>query len=139
MQPGDFVEVVVTGDDLAFQVLGQEDELHIHRLAIHLWQLAIVDFQINVFVVSQAVENVQAPSAAGPPQLVRRIGDALQLGQHEPRHDELIVEYVRLDQIGDPPVDHDARIEDIRLEPFDFLREFDIGNDETKIVLRLDQ
>jgi hypothetical protein len=48
---------------------------------------------------------------------------------------ELIVEDVRLDQIGDAAVDDDARIEHVGLEPLHFLGEFDIRNDEPKSSL----
>jgi hypothetical protein len=70
VQPGDLVQVVVARDDLAFQVLGQQHEFHIDRLAGHLGQFAVVDLQIDAIVVSQAIENIQPAAAAGSPQLV---------------------------------------------------------------------
>ena len=45
VQLGHFVQVVVVGDDFAFQVLGQQHELLIDRLAGELGQLAVVDHQ----------------------------------------------------------------------------------------------
>ena len=48
VQLGHLVEVVVVGDDLAVQVLGQQHELQIDRLAGELGQLAIEDLQIDV-------------------------------------------------------------------------------------------
>jgi hypothetical protein len=55
-------------------------------------------------------------STAAPPAValdgIGRIGDELQFLQHELRHDERPVEEAGLDDIGDAPVDDDARIED---------------------------
>ena len=64
---------------------------------------------------------------------------ALQLGDHELRHDQLVVDDARFDDVGDPAVDHHARVEHVRLEPFHFLGELDVGNDEAEVVLRLQQ
>ena len=58
---------------------------------------------------------------------------------HEPRHDQLVVEDLGLDDVGDPAVDHDAGVEHEGLQPFDFLGELDVGNDEAEIVVRLHQ
>ena len=71
--------------------------------------------------------------------LSRDVGDGLQLGDHELRHDQLVVEHLGLDDVGDPAVDHHAGVEHVRLEPFDFLGELDVGNDEAEVVLGLQQ
>src|SRR5439155_9675429 len=99
----------------------------------------VVDLEIDALVIAQAIEDVESAATTGPPQLVAGIGDRLQLGQHESRHDELVVEDVRLDQVGDAAVDHHAGVEDVGLEALHFLREFDVGNDEAEIVLRLNE
>ncbi len=79
VQPGDLVEVVVVGDQLAFEVLGQGDQLQVDRLAGELGQFAVVDLQVDLGIVAQLVEDVQAAAAAAAAQPVGAVGDRLQL------------------------------------------------------------
>ena len=139
LQPGDLVEVVVVGDQLALQMLGQRDQLQIDRQAGELGQIALVDHQLDVGVVAEPVEDVQPAPAAAAAQPVGAVGHGLQFADDELGHDQLPVENVRLHHVGDPPVDHHAGVEDARLQPLDFLGELDVGNDEAEVVLGLHQ
>ncbi len=72
------------------------------------------------------------------PELVGAVGDPLQLLKYEARNDHRLVDHPRLGDVGDPPVDHDRRVEHQRTRAFDLLREFHVGDDEPKIVLGLE-
>ena len=124
---------------LPSRCLAKQHQLLIDRLAGELRQLAVVDHQVDFRIAAQPVENIEPAAAAVALQLVARVGDGLQLGDHELRHDELVVDHARFDDVGDAAVDHDARIEHVRLEPLHFLGELDVRNDEAEVVLGLQQ
>ena len=52
---------------------------------------------------------------------------------------ELTVQNAGLGQVGDPTVDNDARIQHVWPNSLDFLGEFHVGNDEAKVIFRLQQ
>ena len=116
VQLGHLVEVVVVGDDLALQVLGQQHQLLVDRLAGEFGQLAVVDHEVDLRVAAEPVEDVEPAAAAVAAELVGGIGDGLQLGDDELRHDQLVVDDAGLDDVGDPPVDDDAGVEHVGLE-----------------------
>ncbi len=60
VQPGDLVQVVVVRHDFAVQMLGQQHEFDVDRLAGEFGQLVVVDLQIDGRIGTQAVENVEA-------------------------------------------------------------------------------
>ena len=95
--------------------------------------------QLDLGVVLHPLEHVQPAPAAVPLQLVRAVGDRLQLLQHEARHDQLGVDEPRITDIGNPAVDDDAGVQDQRPAALDLLGKFDVGDDEAKLVLGLQQ
>ncbi len=139
MQLGHLVQVVVVGDHLAIEMLGQQDQLQVDRLARHVRILVVVDLQIHVGVLAEAVQNVQATAAARAAEPIRTVRNALQLVDHKPRHDQLAVQHLRLHHIRDAAVDDHAGIQNEWLEPFNLFAEFDIGNNKAKIILGLQQ
>src|SRR4029077_12634727 len=105
------VQVEVVGDDLAFVQLGQFDQLEINypdsgKIVFH-------DLNLQVCDLLQALENIEAPAAAIPLQRVCRIGDQLQLAQHELRRNNDAVEKSGLGNVGNSSVDDDAGIENL--------------------------
>ena len=140
LEPGDLVEVVVVGDDLAPEMLGQDHQALIDFAdPRQLGDLAVVDPDLDARRLLQAVEDVEPAAPAVAPQLVGAVGDALQFLEHEPRNDHRLIDDARLGDVGDPPVDHDRGIEHQRTRAFDLLREFHVGDDEPKIVLGLEE
>jgi hypothetical protein len=93
--------------------------------------------QVDLRIAAEAVEDVEAAAATATAELVAGVGNGLELGHDELRHDELIVDDAGLDDVGDAAVDHHARVEDVGLEAFDFLRELDVRDDEAEVVLGL--
>ncbi len=103
MHRGHFVQVEVIGDNFRADAPRQLDQFVIHvpglrnvflqNPHIHLWHL------LNLL---QYLEP--APSALTL-QRIRRIGDHLQLVQHELRHSENTFEELRIAYIGDAAVD----------------------------------
>ena len=59
------------------------------------------------------VEDVQSAPAALALQPVRRVGDKLQLLEHELGNDQRALDEARVAEVGDAPVDDDARIQDL--------------------------
>ena len=109
MHRGHFVQVEVVGDNLRADAPRQLDKFVIHvpglrnvflqNPHIHLWHL------LNLL---QYLEP--APSALTL-QRIRRIGDHLQLVQHELRHSENTFEELRIAYIGDAAVDQNAGVQ----------------------------
>ena len=139
VQLGDLVQVVVVGDELALEVLGQGNELQVDRLAGELGQVAVEDLQVDGRIGPQAVEDVEPAAAAAAAFAVAAVGDRLQFGDHELGHDQLLVEQMGFDHVGDPAVDDHARVEDARAAPLHLLGELDVGDDEAEVVLGLHQ
>ena len=75
LQPGHLVQIVVVGDQLALQVLGQDDQFQIDRLTGELGQFVLEDFQILGVCGPQPVEDVQAAAAAAAAKPVGTVGD----------------------------------------------------------------
>src|SRR5207253_878024 len=65
--------------------------------------------------------------------------NSLQLLQDEPGHDQLGIDDSRITDIGNSPVNDHTGIENQRLGPLELLGEFDIGDDEAKLVLGLQE
>src|SRR5207244_8570088 len=59
------------------------------------------------------LENVEPPAAAIALQRVGRIGDELQLLQHELRNHQRAVDEPGLAHVGDPAVDDHARVQNL--------------------------
>ena len=140
LEPRDLVEVVVVGDDLAAEVLGQDHQPLIDLADPgQLGDLGIVDPDLDPLRLLEPVQDVQASTAAVPPQLVRAVRDPLQLLQDEPGDHQRLVDHPRLRHVGDPPVDHHRGVQHQRPRPLHFLGEFHVGDDESEVVLGLEQ
>ena len=61
----------------------------------------------------------------------------LELDDRKSRHDEGTVDNFRIHDVGDPTVDNDARVEYQRFHALDVTLEFNVRNDEPKIIARL--
>src|SRR5207253_2094438 len=99
----------------------------------------LVHLQIDLGVGLHAFEDVEPAAAAVALDLVRAVGNALQLLKHEARHIKLGIENARITNIGNSPVDDDTRVEHERAWPLNLFGELDIGNNESKLFFRLNQ
>ena len=108
-QLGDLVEVEVVGDDLALQRARELDELEIDFLDVG--KIGVRDDDVEAGHLLDALQDVEAAAAAVAAQRIGRIGDLLQLLQHELRHDERAVDESGLADVGDAAVDDDAGVE----------------------------
>ena len=86
LQRGDLGQVVVVGEQLGVEVAREADELGVHFL--FLGKIAVVDADLDVGVVLDAVEHFKAAPAAGAFDGVGGIGDLLEFPQHEARDDD---------------------------------------------------
>ena len=139
VQLGDLVEIEVPRQKLPVEMLGQKHQLHIDRLTGKLGQLRVVHHEVDAFGRSDPIENVQPAPASDSLELVGTIGDPLKLHQNKSRHDQAVVEDVRLGKLGQPAVDDAARVENQWFDPLKVPRELHIRNHETKVILRLQQ
>ena len=115
LEPGDLVQVVVVGDDLAAEVLGQDTRRwSTSRIAGELGDLGVVDLDLDAGRLLEPVEDVQPAAAAVPAELVGAVGDPLQLLEDEPGDDQRLVDDAGLGDVGDPAVDDDRGVEDQR-------------------------
>ena len=105
----DLVQVEVVGDDLALQRARQLDELEIHFL--HVWEIRVRDDDIEAGHLLDALQDVETAAAAVAAQRIGRIGDLLQLLEHELRNDERAVDESGLADVRDAAVDDDAGVE----------------------------
>ena len=102
-----------------------------------LGQIAFMKLHLDARITLHPLENIEAATAAVAFDLVRAIRNPLKLLEHKPGHNELGVDNPGIANIGNPPVDDDARIENERLGSLKLLGKLDIRDKEAKIVLGL--
>src|SRR5262249_13025428 len=107
----DLVEVEVVGDHLAVVDLGELDQLHIDLA--HVGKIFFDDLHVEVRHLLNALEDVETAASAIALHRIGRVGDELQLAQHELRDHDDAIEEARLRDIGDAAVDDDRRIENL--------------------------
>ena len=110
LELGDPVEVEVVGQYDPAASLGQLHELRVHLG--HAGRLVVDDLDGGMRVALHPVEDLEPAPPAVAAERVRRIGDVLELLQHEPGHDQRPVDEARLDDLRDPAVDEDAGVDD---------------------------
>ena len=104
---GEPVEVEVGGEDGDAAVLGDLQQLGVdvgHAGHVHLGGG-------HGHVGAQVVDHLQPAAATCPLQRVARIGDLLQLLEHELGHDQLPLDEPGAGDVGDPPVDDRAGVD----------------------------
>src|SRR5262249_42878634 len=104
-----------------------------------LGQVALVHLQLDLGVRLHALEDVQPAPATVALDLVRAVGDALQLLQDEAWHDHLGIDDPRITNIGNPSIDDDAGIENERAGAFELFGKFDIRDNKAKLIFGLHQ
>src|SRR5438270_771010 len=88
--------------------LSKRHELRVNCIAVGL---AIVNPDRDRRVLLKAIEELQAAPTPPASQRLWRIGNALKLAQNELRHDDRFPQEPNPTDIGDPPVDNGARIQ----------------------------
>src|SRR6185503_14334652 len=99
----DFVQVEVVRHQLARELLGELDQLHVDLANLRKVLFDDLDMQIGHFL--QPLENVQPATTAVALQRIGGIGHQLQLAQHELRHSQSSVEKSCLGYVCDPAID----------------------------------
>src|SRR5207302_2185157 len=79
----------------------------------NLWKIEVGNDHLDARHLLNLLEDVEASAAAIALQRVGRIGDELQLLQHELRNHQRAVEETGLADIRDAAVDDDARVENL--------------------------
>ena len=97
----------------------------------------LIQHYIQPLVASQSGQDVQPAAAAIALQFVGAIRDRLQLFDDELRDDDPLFEEAVAGDVGNAAVDQDARIQQDWPRALGLLGEFDVRNDEAKIILRL--
>src|SRR5208282_2056546 len=111
LELGDFVEVEVVGDDLAFIELGQFNELHIDFA--NTGEVVFHNLDLDGSSFLETLQNVEAAASAIAFERIGGIGHQLQFTQHELRDHNQAVEEARLGDVGDAAVNNDAGVEDL--------------------------
>ena len=86
MQLRDAVEVEVVGEDAGVAAAGQLDQLGIDL--VHVLRVLVRKLDRYPRVLLQDCQDLQAPTTAHAAGLVAVVGDALELVDHEARHDQ---------------------------------------------------
>src|SRR5215470_10302486 len=110
-QLGDLVQVEVVRDDLALQRARQLDELEIHLA--HVREVEVGNQHVHARHLLDLLQDVEPAAAAVALERVRRVGDELQLLQHELRNHERAVEEAGFADVGNAAVDDDAGNENL--------------------------
>ena len=105
----DLVEVEVVGHDAAEQRPRQLDQLQVDFLDLR--KVEVGDDDLDARHLLDAMQDVEPAPAAVALERIGRVGDELQLLEHELRHDQRAVEESGLDDVGDAAVDDHARVE----------------------------
>ena len=107
---GHAVQVVVIGHDRGASLLRELDQLHVDLGKVgHVF---VDEFDVDQRLLLQEVEHLESTPAAVAPKRIARVGDVLQLGQHEVRHEDLVTHKAGLGNVHDPSVDDDAGIQE---------------------------
>ena len=77
-----------------------------------LGEVDVGDHDVDAGHLLDLLQDVEAAAAAVALQRIGRVGDELQLLQHELRNDQRAVEEAGLADVGDAAVDDDAGVED---------------------------
>src|SRR5690606_32350136 len=109
LYPGDPLEVLVAGEDAIVRERGQADQLVVDRRL--LIDIDFDEFQLGELLAPQALQRVEAAPATHLARGVGRIGDALQLAQHEAGHGKRHRHDPGAHQLDDAPVDDHAGVE----------------------------
>ena len=133
------IEVVVVRNEFPFKVLRERDQFQVDRLIRGFRELGVVDLQVDARHILKAVEDVEPAATANTAAPVGTVGDVLQFHDRKTRHEKRPVNEFRLHDVGDAPVDYDARIKNERLNAFNTALEFNERNNEPEIVARLQQ
>ena len=88
----------------------QLDQLQIHFA--HFRKIHVGDDDVEAGHLLDALQNVEAAAAAVAAQRIGRVGNLLQLFQHELRHHQRAVDEAGFADVGDAAVDDDAGIQD---------------------------
>src|SRR5882724_5833704 len=108
----DLVEVEVVGEDLgAFVEFGQFDQLEVNLA--DGGEIVFHDLHGDGGGLLDTLQDVEPAAPAVALERVTRVGDQLQLAQHELRDDEHAVEEAGVGDVGDAAVDDDAGVEDL--------------------------
>src|SRR5215831_7063101 len=111
MQLRHLIEVEIVGDDLAVVDLGEFDQLHVDLA--RLGEILLDDLDVEVGHFLNTLQDVQA---AAPAIALHRIGgirDELQLPQDELWDHQHSIQKSGLRDVGDPPVDNDAGVQNL--------------------------
>src|SRR5208282_2128989 len=111
LELGDFIEVEVVGDDLAFVKLGQFDELHIDFA--DAGEIVFHDLDLDRSRFLQTLQDIEATASAIAFERVGGIGHQLQFAEHELRDYDQAVEKAGLGDVGDAAVNNDAGVENL--------------------------
>src|SRR5207302_6780583 len=122
------------------QRLGKDHQPLVNLLKVaQLRQVCLMYLKLHLGVRLHLLEHIHAAPAAISLEFVGAVGDMLQFLQDEARHDHLGIDDPRITNIGNPAVDNDASIQNQRSSTLDLLRKLNIGDDEAKFVLGLQQ
>src|SRR5262249_44842471 len=138
LQLGDLVQVEIVRHHASAQHLGEHHQPLIHTANVaQFGQIGLVDLQLDLVVVLQPLQHIQPPPAAIALELVGTVGNALQLLQHKPRHDQLAVDDSRVADVGDAAVDNDTGVQSQGAVALHLFRKLHVRNDEAKFVFGL--
>src|SRR5262249_21226958 len=107
LQPSNFIEVIVIGNDLPPEVFRQNNQPLVDFTdTLEFRDFGIMDPNLNSGRFLQSIEDVKPAPSAVSAKLVRAVRDTLELLEHESRNDELLVDHPGFGHIGDAAVDN---------------------------------
>src|SRR5208337_350594 len=109
LQLGDFVEIEVVGEDLAFIELGQFNELHIDFA--DAGEVIFHDLDLHRSHFLETLQDVEAAASAIAFERIGGIGHQLQFAEHKLRDHDQAVEETGLGDVSDAAVNNDAGIQ----------------------------
>src|SRR5882724_8756819 len=119
----DLVEVEVIGDDFAVVQLAELDQFLVDLARVR--KVLFDDLHIDIGHLLKTLQDVEAAPATVSFHRVRRIGDQLQLPQHELRNDQRAFEKTGLGDIRDTAVDDYTSVENLEACPSALFRSKD--------------
>src|SRR5258708_17082089 len=111
LELGDFVEVEIVGDDLAFIHLRQFDQFEVD--CADGGKIVFDDLHVDGDDLLHALQHVKTAASTITFERVGGVRDQLQLAQHELRNDQDAIEEAGVGNVRNAAVNDDAGIEDL--------------------------
>src|SRR3954470_7797729 len=104
-----FPQVIIIREQLRPKVSSQTDQLGVYLF--FLGKVTIVTFHLLAMISLNAIHTLQSATASCPLYRITGISNLLKFFQHKSRHNNDPFQKISFNEVRNPPINHDARIQ----------------------------